>query len=77
MDSPEIIAARKLMWADKSMRAAASALDDIGSAEARQHAEELRGAVKMMRTWEIALRRLHSSLGTGGNHESGGDRETR
>ena len=55
----EKIAAIKLAAAEDAMRAAAAALDDVGSGEAKTHAKELRGAVKVVRRWELALRRIH------------------
>lgn len=58
----ENIAAIKLAAAEDAMRAAASALDDIGSDETKLHAKELRGAVKVARGWELALRRMHGKL---------------
>lgn len=58
----ENIAAIKLAAAEDAMRSAASALDDLGSDEAKLHAKELRGAIKVARGWELTLRRLHGKL---------------
>lgn len=55
----ENIAAIKLAAAQNEMRAAASALDDVGSEEAKLKSKEMRGAIKIARRWELALRRLH------------------
>lgn len=55
----ENIAAIKLRESETAMKQAAAALDDVGSDETKQHAKELRGATKMVRTWERALRKLH------------------
>ena len=56
----ENIAAIRLAEVEASMRAAAAALDDVGSDEAMLHAKEMRGAIKIARRWELALRRLHN-----------------
>lgn len=56
----ENIAAIHLAAAEDAMRTAAYALDDVGTDEAKLHAKEMRGAIKMARRWELALRRLHS-----------------
>ena len=56
----ENIAAIKLAAAEDAMRSAAAALGDVGGDDAKLHAKELMGAVKVARTWELALRRLHS-----------------
>ena len=61
--SLENIAAIKLAMAEDAMESAAIALDDLGTAEAKQHAKELRGAIKIARGWEIALRKMHKSRG--------------
>ena len=42
------------------MRDAAAALYSVGSEEAILHAKEMRGAVKIARTWELALRKMHA-----------------
>ena len=56
--SLEITAAIRLAMAQGCMQSAATALDDLGTAEAKQHAKELRGAIKIARRWEIELRKL-------------------
>ena len=57
-DPAELLAARKLLAAERAMRDAAQALIDIGLDEAAMHAKELLGATKMVRRWELALRRI-------------------
>lgn len=58
----ENIAAIKLAAAEGAMESAAIALGDLGTDEAKLHAKELRGAIKVARGWELALRRLHGKL---------------
>lgn len=53
-------AALKLQIAEAAMRDAAAALYSVGSEEAILHAKEMRGAVKIARTWELALRKMHA-----------------
>lgn len=57
-DAAELLAARKLLAAELAMREAVQALIDIDLDEATMHAKELLGAVKMVRRWELALRRI-------------------
>ena len=59
-ETTENIAANRLSDAERAMRAASEALCDIGSNEAKQHASELLGAVKMVRQWELHLRRMRT-----------------
>ena len=59
--SREINAARALAWAETAMKAAASALEDVGTDDARQHAAEMRGAIRMARRWELALRKMETA----------------
>ena len=54
----ETLAAQKLRAAEIAMREAATAMLDVYLAEAAQHAKELMGAAKMVRRWELALRRI-------------------
>ena len=54
----ETLAAQKLRAAEIAMREAATAMNYVGTEEATMHAKELLGAVKMMRRWELSLRRL-------------------
>ena len=54
----ELLAARKLSEAARAMSEAAQAMLDLGLDEATQHAKELLGATKMVRRWELALRRI-------------------
>ena len=54
----ELLAARKLHAAERAMREAAQAMLDLDLDEATQHAKELLGAAKMVRRWELALRRI-------------------
>lgn len=54
----ELFAAIRLADVDRAMKMAADSLRDIGSDEARQHAQELLGAAKMVRQWELELRRM-------------------
>lgn len=55
----ENIAAIHLALAEAAMLRAAEALCAVGSDEANLHAKELRGAMKMVRNWELKLRKLH------------------
>jgi hypothetical protein len=57
-DPPELLAARKLHAAGIAMYEAVTALGDVGSDDAIQHAKELLGAAKMVRRWDLALRRI-------------------
>ena len=57
-DPLELLAARKLSAAESAMLDAMEALNAVGSAEAVLHATELMGAYKIMRRWELALRRI-------------------
>ena len=57
-DPAELLAARKLLAAELAMREAAQAMLEIDLDEATQHAKELLGAAKMVRRWELALRRI-------------------
>ena len=59
--SAESKAAIKLQIAEAALRDAANALYDVGSYEAKLHAAEMLGAVKMARRWELALRRMHAT----------------
>ena len=52
------MAARKLHAAEIAMYEAVTALSEVESDEAIQHAKEMLGAVKMVRRWELALRRI-------------------
>lgn len=56
----ENIAAANLAEAERTMSIAANALHDVGSPLAKQHAKEMRGAIKMVRNWELALRKIHA-----------------
>ena len=56
-------AAEKLRAAGTAMLEAASALDELGSISASLHAKEMHGAVKVARTWELELRRIHAGAG--------------
>ena len=56
----ENIAAANLAEAQRAMSIAANALHDVGSPLAKQHAREMRGAIKMARTWELALLKIHA-----------------
>jgi hypothetical protein len=58
--SKEIRAADDLKAAEKAMTAAAAALYAVGSDEAVIHAAELIGAIKMIRRWELKLRKLNA-----------------
>lgn len=55
--SPTDHAAYMLLRANAVLVQAADALAVLGTPEARIHAAELRGAAKMTRRWELALRR--------------------
>ena len=57
-DAAELLAARKLHAAEIAMYEAVTALSEVGSDEAIQHAKEMLGAAKMVRRWELALRRI-------------------
>ena len=59
-----LIAAIKLMAAQDAMQEAAAALDIVGGEEAKLHAAEMRGAVKIARTWELEMRRQHAAART-------------
>lgn len=59
----ELDAAEKLRAAEQSMLEAARTLDELGSISASLHAKEMRGAVKIARTWELALRKMHAGAG--------------
>ena len=50
-------AARLLRIAEQAMTEAAAALCEIGSDEAKLHSSEMLGACKMLRRWELELRR--------------------
>ena len=54
----ETLAAQKLRAAEIAMRAAAVAMNYVGTEEATMHAKELLGAAKMVQRWELALRRI-------------------
>ena len=54
----ETLVAQKLRAAEIAIREAAVAMNYIGTEEATQHAKELLGAAKMVRRWELALRRI-------------------
>ena len=56
-------AAEKLRAAGQAMLEAASALDELGSVLSSLHANEMRGAVKVARSWELALRRQYAGAG--------------
>lgn len=58
----ENIAAIHLKNAEGAMRMAANALNDVGTKEAKTHAKEMLGAVKIARNWELALRRQHNAM---------------
>ena len=53
-------AAEKLRAAGQAMLEAASTLDELGSVLSSLHANEMRGAVKVARRWELELRRTHA-----------------
>ena len=57
-DPAELLAARKLLAAEIAMYEAVTALSEVESDEAIQHAKELLGAAKMMRRGGLALRRI-------------------
>lgn len=59
----EQLAASRLREAQEAMSKAADALQDVGSDEAKKHAAEMRGAIKVARRWELELRRLHKRMG--------------
>lgn len=63
MQTLENIAAIWLQEAQEAMGQAVYALQAVGSDEAKQHAKEMRGAIKIARGWERELRRQHKSLG--------------
>ena len=65
-----LIAAIKLLAAQDAMQVAAEALDRVGGDEAKLHAAEMRGAVKVARRWELEMRRQHLMTITRG-HGSG------
>lgn len=65
----QLIAATKLLAAQSAMRAAADALDIVGGDEAKLHACEMRGAIKVARTWELEMRRQHAAARTSGSGE--------
>ena len=54
-----LMAAIKLLAAQDAMQVAAEALDRVGSDEAKLHACEMRGAIKIARMWELEMRRQH------------------
>ena len=56
--SPTAIAATRLAAAEIALLVAAGALMDVGTDECMRHATEARGAARMLRTWELAMRRL-------------------
>ena len=62
--SPPLIAAIKLLAAQDAMLAAAEALERVGGDEAKLHASEMRGAIKVARRWELEMRRQHSMART-------------
>lgn len=55
-----LIAAIKLLAAQDAMQVAADALDIVGGEDAKLHAAEMRGAIKIARRWELEMRRQHS-----------------
>ncbi len=48
----ENIAASNLAEVERVMSIAANALYDVGTPLAKQHAKEMRGAIKMARNWK-------------------------
>jgi hypothetical protein len=58
--SLENVAAIRLQIAQTALESAACSLLDVGSDEAKLHAREAVGAVKMLRKWELELRRIHA-----------------
>ena len=64
-----LIAAIKLLAAQDAMQEAAAALDIVGSEEAKLHACEMRGAIKVARKWELEMRRQHEAAKTSGSGE--------
>lgn len=64
-----LFAAIKLLAAQDAMQEAAEALDIVGGEEAKLHAAEMRGAVKIARTWELEMRRQHAAARTSGSGE--------
>jgi len=65
-----LVAAIKLMAAQDAMQVAAEALDIVGGDEAKLHAAEMRGAIKIARRLELEMRRQHMLVITHG-HGSG------
>jgi hypothetical protein len=59
-----LMAAIKLLAAQDAMLAAAEALERVGGDEAKLHASEMRGAIKVARRWELEMRRQHSMART-------------
>lgn len=57
-DDAILDAAAALAAAEEAMLGAAAALDDIGRDDAKLQVKEMRGAVKVMRGWELELRRM-------------------
>ena len=57
----ERIASIRCEILSKAAESLASALDDVKSPEARQHAKEARGAAKMARAWKRELMKIHIS----------------
>ena len=65
-----LIAAIKLLAAQEAMQSAVEALDMVDCDEAKLYAAEIRGAIKVVRRWELAMRRQHMMAITHG-HGSG------
>ena len=65
-----LFAAIRLLAAQDAMQAAVEALDIVGCDEAKLYAAEIRGAIKVVRRWELAMRRQHMMTITHG-HGSG------
>lgn len=57
----QLFAAIKLLAAQDAMQEAADALDIVGGDEAKLHACEMRGAIKIARTWDLEMRRQHAA----------------
>ena len=64
-----LFAAIKLLAAQDAMQEAAGALDGVGGDEAKLHAAEMRGAIKIARRWELEMRRQHSMAMTSATAE--------
>ena len=68
-ENRHLFAAIKLLAAQDAMQVAAEALDIVGGDEAKLHACEMRGAIKVARTWELEMRRQHAAARTSGSGE--------